>query len=230
MKNKLLHILSIIRSAWLNFKYLPFQQAYKLPILIYKGSIRNKGKIILKGDIKHGMIRLGVNTVSIFPNNGIIFENRGTVIFHGSAYIGNNSGISVSNTGVLEIGQQFSASTGLKIACYDHISIDGRVLIGWNVFILDTNFHALTNNLTSEVNRKGHAPIKIGHDVWIANGCKLYKGVSIPPLCVVGGDTILHKPIDCPAYSLITNKKETRIKTTGLYRNIDDDKLDYSVI
>lgn len=26
----------------------------------------------------------------------------------------------------------------------------------------------------------GYGPISVGHDVWIANGCKIYKNVSIP--------------------------------------------------
>lgn len=224
---KISTVKAILRSAVFNFKYLPLCQAIKLPILIYKGRIINKGKIIINGNAKFGMIRLGFNVVSLFPNNGITLENRGNIIFNGNLLIGNNSSISVNETGILEFGNQFSSSTGLKIACYDSIKIGQRVRFGWNVIILDTSFHALTNQESGKVYREGYAPILIGNDVWIANGCKLYKGVSIPPFCVVGADTILHKPVVCPKYTLITNKHEVSIKTNGLYRNIDDDNLDF---
>lgn len=220
---------AIVRSIVFNFKHLPLKQAYKLPILIYKGKIKNSGTIIIKGDIKSGMIRLGFNMVSIFPNNGIILENRGKIVFNGPASIGNNSAISVNQTGLLEFGEGFIASSGLRIACYHHITFENRCLVGWNTMLLDTSFHGLTNHKTNEVNRKGFGPIYVGENVWIANGCKIYKGVIIPKFCVVGGDTILYKPIDCPPYSFITNKRDITIKTTGLYRNIDDDKLEYDL-
>lgn len=67
----------------------------------------------------------------------------------------------------------------------------------------------------------------MGHDVWIANGCKIYKNVSVPHTCVVGADTILHKPIQCAPYSLITNKIETSVKTIGAYLDRNDDKPNY---
>lgn len=173
------------------------------------------------------MIRLGVDTVSLFPNNGITIENRGLIIFNGKAIIGNNSAISLSENGILEFGEKFCATTGLKLACYYHICFGNKVLIGWNVQIIDTDFHALKNVESGELSPNGFGSIIISHDVWIANGCKIYKNVSIPHSCVVGGDTILHKAVDCPPYSIITNVRETRINTTAFFRDMEDDKIQY---
>ena len=36
MKDKIAVIISILRSLWFNFKFLPFSQARKLPILLGK--------------------------------------------------------------------------------------------------------------------------------------------------------------------------------------------------
>lgn len=227
MFNLFIILRTIIRSIWVNFRYLPIHQALYLPIYFFKGHLKIKGKIIIKGKIKRGMIRLGFNRVSLYPDSGIMIENRGTIIFKGTTFIGNNSAISVNQSGVLEFGNQFSSSSGLKIACYDSIRFQENVLLGWDVLIIDSNFHALTNNKTGEVIRKGTASIDIGNDVWISNGCKLYKGVSIPPFCVVGANTVLHKAVKCSPYSLITNNQEVKIKTTGFYRDINDDKLNY---
>lgn len=212
-----------------NFRHLSFHQACHLPVLLYKADLRNtSGKFKITVPVRFGMIRLGVESVSIFPNTGIMIENRGTIVFNGKAYIGNNSAISLGKTGILEFGDNFSATTGLKLACYHSISFDRNVLVGWNAQIVDTDFHALKNVKSGGgVKNKGYGPVRIGHDVWIANGCKIYKNVSIPDSCVVGADTILHKAVECPPNSVITNKIETSIRTTGIFHDRNDDRIEY---
>ena len=73
---------SILVSIFFNLKYLPISQAIKLPILLYKPNlIKLKGRIkIESSQIKFGMIQLGRPIVPIFPNNGIIYENKGGTI------------------------------------------------------------------------------------------------------------------------------------------------------
>ncbi|MDE6654653.1 MAG: hypothetical protein K2K37_09740 [Muribaculaceae bacterium] len=171
------------------------------------------------------MIKLGIHIVSIFPNNGIMLENLGCIRFKGETTIGGNSAISVGKDGYLELGDRFNANTGLRIACYHNISFGENVLVGWNTQVIDTDFHTLTSAETGWKS-KGYGPVKIGHDVWIANNCRIYKNVSVPHSCVVGADTILHKAVDCPPRSLITSKIETTI-TTGIYRDSTDDKIHY---
>ena len=129
--------------------------------------------------------------------------------------------------GVLEFGNNFGATAGLKLACYRSICFGNNVLIGWNTQILDTDFHVLKPLDNSTPRSKGFGAIVIGHDVWIANGCKIYKNVSIPPLCVVGADTILHKSIKADPYSLITNKIEPAVRVTGAYYDRKEDKIKY---
>lgn len=43
---------------------------------------------------------------------------------------------------------------------------------------------------------------------------------------MVGADTILHKPVECEAYTIITNKIETTVVTKGLYLDNKDNKID----
>ena len=72
----------LLPTIYFNFHYLPFRQAIKLPILLYKPHfISLKGKIIIDAlSIRIGMIRMGhlVNTCN--PNNGISIDNRGGTI------------------------------------------------------------------------------------------------------------------------------------------------------
>lgn len=93
---------SILPTIYFNFHYLPFNQAIKLPILLYKPKLlKMKGNIkIEKCKIKFGMIRLGFPTVSLYPNTGIVYENHGgTIVFNGKCAIGNNSAISIGASG-----------------------------------------------------------------------------------------------------------------------------------
>lgn len=215
-------------SLIFNFRHLPFSQARHLPILIYKGHcLNNSGKFIIEGEVYFGMIELGRYAVSLFPSNGIVIENRGVIVFHGKTEIGNDSVITLGDSGKLEFGKNFSASAGLKIACYDSITFGDDILIGWNTMIVDTDFHSLKEAKGGGYNGPCYAPISIGDYTWLGNGCKIYKGVSVPAYCVVGADTILHKKVDCEPYSLITNVKEVRVKYTGYYREKGDDKVEY---
>ena len=70
---------SIFSSIYFNFKYLPFKQAVKLPILLYKPHfLKLKGKVVIDAPkINTGMIRLGFHSVSVYPNSGITLELNG---------------------------------------------------------------------------------------------------------------------------------------------------------
>ena len=74
----------IVPTLYFNFHYLPFRQAIRLPIVLYKPHLlKCKGTIRLEpedGRIRHGMIRLGFHQVSLYPNNGFTWENLGGVI------------------------------------------------------------------------------------------------------------------------------------------------------
>ncbi|MDE5635198.1 MAG: hypothetical protein K2I52_02680 [Muribaculaceae bacterium] len=217
---------SLFSSIIFNLKVLPLKQAIKLPILFYRPHfIHIKGKVKIEGPVTPGMIKLGLNRVPIFHNNGLIFENHGIIKFKGKASIGNNSAISVGENGILEIGNNFSATSGLKIVCFNNIRLEEDVLIGWNCMLLDTDFHTI--RLPDGNCSKGFGPIFIGHNTWISNGCKIYKNVSIPHHCVVGADTILHKPFESEPYSLICNNRNISIKATNISYNSDNDMIVY---
>lgn len=219
-------IRALIPSVIFYLKSLPISQAVKLPIILYKPRIINqKGKIIINGPIKFGMIKLGINTISILPNNGIVIENRGIIIFEGNTSIGNNSSVSLGEKGKLIFGSNFSATGGLRIVCYSNITFKENVLIGWDTLFMDTDLHA-TKNING-IKSKGYGPILIGENVWIGNGCKIYKNVSIPGKCIIGADTIVHKSLNCPPYSLIYNKREIAMETSNIYLDRFDDIIYY---
>lgn len=225
---------SIIKSIYFNFHYLPFKQAIKLPILLYKPKfIALKGRIIIKSEkVRIGMIRMGFPMVPIYPNNGIIYENKGgTIIFRGVCNIGNNSAISVgeettSNSPILEFGNRFSASSSLKIVCYNRIIYNEKVRCGWNCLFMDTDLHKMTK--LSGGYTKGFGEIFIGANNWFGTNCTILKNSSTPDFCTISATSLLNKRYDIPEYSVIGPSTVVEIKKTGVYRNIEDDVINYN--
>ena len=219
---------ALIPSLIFNFRHLPFSQAKKLPILIYKAEVHAKGgHFVIEGPLRFGMIILGQRIVDLFPNPGNTLSNIGKITFKGKTIIGNGSAISVGPSGSLSFGNDVIGSAGLKIACYSSISIGDQVRIGWNTQILDTDFHLLKNIEGRKSRSKGYAPVRIENGVWIANSCKLYKGVTIPHSCVVSSDTVIHASLKCDPYSIVSNDSKTVIRAVGYYRDLTDDMISY---
>lgn len=67
---------ALIPSILFNFRNLPYNQAIKLPIWIYKmRNLGQSGKIVIESDFIHnGMIQLGFPRAATYPNNGITLE------------------------------------------------------------------------------------------------------------------------------------------------------------
>lgn len=229
-----------IRSIWVlrympqilyfNFKMLPFTEACKLPIWLYKPKFgKLTGRVLFdmpSREIKPGIIRIGTFNVNIYPKTGCMIDNRGTIIFKGICKIGNNSFISVGETGQLEFGNNFSCKTSMKMACYHSITFGNNVLVGWDCLFMDTDFHVLTRTDGSKT--KGYGPIYIGDEVWFGCGCKVFKRTKIPSQCVVSAQTVLSEVVNAPEQSVIGNDIRLIVKTKGVFHKYDDDKIVYS--
>lgn len=228
---------SIFKTIYFNFHYLPFLQAVKLPILLYKPHfIKLRGSIdIASSNIRFGMIRLGFPMVSIYPNSGIIYENKGgKIIFKGACNIGNNSAISVGVGGdkiarhhepLLEFGDRFSASASFKVACYNKIIFNDKVRAGWDCLFMDSDFHKLTKLAGGY--SKGYGEIVIGKNNWFGAKCTVLKNTHTPDFTTISATSLLNKSYLFPEYSVIGENAVIEVKANNLYRNIDDDIIDY---
>lgn len=220
---------SLFCTIYFNFHYLPLKQAIHLPILLYKPKlIKLDGKVVFADGVKirYGMVHLGYPSVSLYPNAGIIFENKGgSLIFGGKCFIGNNSAISIGRGANMIIGDSFSASTSLKIVNYYFIDIKQNVRFGWDCLVMDTDFHKLTKLKGGY--SKGYGAIKLGSYSWIANGCKIMKRTDLPNYTTVAAGSIISGKIDAPEYSIIGHSRKIEVLYTGIYRNQKDDAIEY---
>jgi acetyltransferase-like isoleucine patch superfamily enzyme len=137
------------------------------------------------------MIKLGCFDVSLYPNTGIVFENRGTISFEGRCSIGNNSAISTGDTGKLVFGDNFCSTASLKIACYKEIVFGENVLCGWNCIFMDTDFHEISSLYnTPQCSIK---EILIGDNCWFALNNTVMKGTILPSNSIIASNSLLNK-------------------------------------
>lgn len=54
-----------------------------------------------------------------------------------------------------------------------------------------------------------------------------YETYQTPDHCVVQGRTILSGPVSAPSYSVVGNDSHIVVKATGVWRNVDDDVIEY---
>lgn len=220
------NIPTYIRSAYVNFKYLPIKQAIYFPIFVNRMKITAKGKIEINTPyLYQGMIRLGFKDVGIYPDNGIVWENGGKVIFHGPASIGNDSYVSVSSHGTLEFGQNFSSTCALKIACSEHITFEDRVIVGWGCTFMDTNFHKLYD-IQNEQFLSGKGPIVIGKETWFAQGCTVMHSVVTPPNAVFAMNSIISKNSRMKSFALMGGTN-LRVLRENIFFDVKDNQIHY---
>lgn len=190
---------SMLWSIRFNFHYLPLRQAVKLPIWIYKADfLCMKGKVIIDSPIiKTGMIQMGFREASIYPNTGIMWENKGgTVVFHGTCMIGNASYLSIGPKAIVEISDDFRNTAALRLVSVTQITFGKSTRIGWDTIIMDSNFHPLYN-MEKKQYTKSNGPIHIGDYNWFGTGCKVMHSVNTPERCIFGMGTTVTR--GCPA-------------------------------
>lgn len=196
--NKLFEI-SLIKTAFINFRLLPLSEAIKFPIYIYRGVKLYKysnGKIIFKAPVTPGLLKIGkhnVGTVDCRYSRSIL-ENSGTIIINGNAQIGAGSKISVMEGGVLELGSDFSITGQSQIICGKHIKFGNRCLMSWDILVMDTDFHKITEKSGNKI-LNPPAPIIIGDHVWIGCRTTILKGVEIADNAIIAAGATITRSI-----------------------------------
>lgn len=167
-------------TVYFNFHYLPFRQAIKLPILLYKPKfICLKGKVIIDSNIiEFGMIKMGPLLNTCNPNCGISIDNRGgSIIFRGKAIFANDSYLMVCKNATLVLG--YDIDCNCKIKCAKSIEIGDETWIAYDTMIMDSDWHALTDVTTGKLLKK-ESPVRIGKHNFISYKCIVTKGAVTP--------------------------------------------------
>ena len=218
---------SLPKTIYFNFHYLPLRQALKLPIWLRTAELKKmKGKVIIDSKIiRPGMITLGFREASVFPNTGIMWENKGgTIIFHGKCRIGNASYLSFGKRTTVEFGDDFRNTASFKLISYHGVKFGIKTSVGWDCIIMDTNFHCLYD-MEHNIYKKAGGPIIIGDYNWFGTGCKVMHSVHTPERCIFGMGTIVTRNSLMKSYSVMGGFP-VRILSEKVMRDYDGDTED----
>ena len=220
----------LIPSLYFNFKYLPFQQAVKLPILVHKPHFyRLRGRIVIDAArIYTGMIRLGTFDTATYPNNGIYLKLEGLLVFKGKCRIGNDSHIICGKHGKIVFGEAFKIGSGIKMVSHCGITFGKETRIGWGVIIIDTNFHPLYD-IEKKKFKKAFGSINIGDNNWFGLQCVVMPGVTTPEHCIFGARTVVTRNGNYESFC-VHGGSPVRVLSRNVMRIIGQDQIkDYSI-
>lgn len=140
-KLKLL-LLAMPKTLYFNFRYFPFWEAVKLPVIVsHRVALQcMQGEILIQAPIRPNMIRIGFHENPAFDRRDrAVWYNKGKVIFENTAYIGN--GGCIANTGTLTLGDNFQLSGNSRIVCKYKTTFRRDTLIGWDCLFMDGDAH-----------------------------------------------------------------------------------------
>lgn len=207
-----------------NFHYLPFRQAIMLPIWIYRPHFVKMGGVILIDNqhIRCGMIRLGFLCARMYPNNGIQWMHQGKIVFKGKCQVANNSFIVTGKKGYIEFGENFMASP-TKIISFIGIKFGEGTRLGYDVLIMDTNFHPLYD-MEKQCFKKAYGKIEIGDYNWFGAQCAIMHSVKTPERCIFGMRSVVTRGGNYEPYC-VHGGSPIRVLSRGVKRIYGQDKI-----
>ena len=185
-------------TFYINFKFLPFRQAVKLPIWIYGKTkfLLLSGKFIIEAPtVSRGMITIGKTQHNpCASGGGTEILNVGTVIFKGKTIIGCGCRIVVFG-GKLIFGENFRMGNQNMISSNIHVEFGKCVSIAHQIQVFDTDFHYMYN-LTNKTVKNNSEPVIIGDHCWIGHRTTIMKRTELPAYTIVSSNTLLNRKYD----------------------------------
>ena len=192
MKSIVEALLALPKSLWVNFRYLPFKQAVKLPILLAPNAAlrAEMGGIMLPEKIFPGMVRVGFFSMNVCnTHDRTVIEVNGNLTFKGKAALGRGTKITVNKGCTMVLGNDFKVSGYSSFVCKHKMTFGDNVLYGWECLTMDGDGHCIFDENNAQI--KNAKPIDIGDNVWIGCRSTILKGSVIPANSVVGAGTII---------------------------------------
>lgn len=200
--------LNIFKTIYINFKFLPFSKAIKLPIWIYgKASfVSTRGSLIIDClKITPGMIHLGFPEDIYFnPKENGIINNDGQIIFKGDFIACCGYNLRTYENGRLIFGNNIKLGAKVNIISRTEICISDFSRIAFEVVIMDTGFHFIKDIDTGIINNIDKS-VAIGKYNWVGNRSVINKGTKTPNNLIVASGSTLNKDYieSIPEYSII---------------------------
>ena len=183
-------LLGLPKTLIFNFRYFPFAQACRLPVLVsHRVKLVRLGGTVELAACTFGTVRLGPADVDVFPDGGRpgVWRVEGRVRLGADVRMG--PGISIVCTGEIDIGDHVYMNARVSLYCAKQIVIGRNSLISWDATIVDHDFHALRDADNHWINPP--APIIIGERAWVGFGAIIAKDTRLAPGTVIGAGAVV---------------------------------------
>ena len=192
----LFKIKRVFYTIWFNFKYLPFAQAKKMPIMFYKHSHAKMDKgarIEFSKDFDFSKHKVNIG----FSANDFEYQCErtslnvvGTVIFGGKFEA--RRGCILDFRGITIFGDDVLFGPRCRCRIYNEAIFGHHLRIAHETQIFDSNLH-----FSEKVDAPGYypisRPIKIGNYCWIGNRSTISPGCVLPDYTIVASNSLVNK-------------------------------------
>lgn len=188
------YVLALPKSIYFNFRMLPLNQAWRLPILVsHRTALDNlSGKVVLKeSHPKMGFIKIGFSTYqqTHFWSDKTRLNLRGTVLMNGTCDLGAGCSIEVSEEGVLQLDDHSHVGPNTLIICHKEIVFGPYTRCSWCCTFMDTDQHSMVTMEGVRCNED--MPIVLSGKEWIGCHVTMTKGTYLAPLTTVGAGSVV---------------------------------------
>ena len=172
-------ILSIPKTLYFNFRMLPLRKAIRLPFFIsYRTQLGElQGNVSVPEAVHPFMVKIGIaGSEGVAAGAGYFSCGKGSdVIFQGKTLLCQGTSVRC-DSGKLTFGENFSANRNSFFSCSHEITFGRDVLIGFHVWIRDSDGHTIFHN---GIKKESKRPVRIGDHVWICSDVHILKGTVI---------------------------------------------------
>lgn len=182
-----------LKTIVINFRLLPFKDAFHLPIIIY-GSAELKirrSKLIIIGKKQFGMLVLGRNDDVFVPTSSkslfLILDSN--IVIKGFVRVSPGSVMRLDHT-TIELGNNVVFGGGCKILSNRYICIGHDTWFAFGCIVCDTDYHYIEHN---GVIKNCTGEINIGDYCWIGNNTTIAKHTLLPNWTIVGSKSLVSK-------------------------------------
>ena len=150
--------------------------------------------MIFKCPIRKGLLNIGYRSLGFTDPcyERTIWDVDGNIIIRREVNIGMGSRIIVHGT--LDFEDGFTITGESSIICMNSIHFGHNVLISWKCQFLDSDFHTICYKDEPKANICEQ--IVVGNNIWIGNGCNIYKGAVIPDGCVIAANSKITRNLE----------------------------------
>lgn len=167
----------VLRAAY-------YKVFYHITLLVHQKVIITEPKNIHC----NGVLEIGVEPVAFMhPLDKTLINVKGKLHIQGNYSIGRGCRLDIGKDAIVTIGNGGYINANTKLIISHNLTIGDNCFISWDCQFLDNDFH--TVHYEGKIIRD--ASIRVGDNVWIGCGAKIYKGTVIPNGCVIASDSVV---------------------------------------